>query len=239
MTKITTQTIQIFNGETAIDAYLATTDIPKSSWGIVVVQEIFGVNDHIQDVTRRFAEQGYAAIAPAIYQRSAPGFQVGYDAEGMQLGVQYKEQTTAEQLLGDIHSAVDYLKTLPYVKKIGIIGFCFGGLVAYLSASLNSIDATASFYGAKIVSFRPGGGEPTIAVTPQIKGKVYAFFGTEDPSIPPEHVDQIEAALIKQNPTNRVFRYLEAEHGFFCDQRSCYNKKAAEDAWLNVLTLFS
>ncbi len=239
MTEITTQTIQIHNGDTAIDAYLATPQVPKSDWGIVVVQEIFGVNSHIQDVTRRFAEQGYVAIAPAIYQRSAPGFQVGYDAEGSKLGVLYKEQTTSEQLLGDIQAAVDYLKSLPHIKKIGTIGFCFGGHVVYLCASLDSIDATASFYGARIVNQRPGGGEPTIAVTPQIKGKVYAFFGENDPSIPPEHFEQIESALTKQDPANRVFVYPNAEHGFFCDQRASYNKQAAEDAWSKVLSLFS
>jgi carboxymethylenebutenolidase len=239
MTEITTQTIQIHNGDTAIDAYLAIPQVTKSDWGIVVVQEIFGVNAHIQDVTRRFAQQGYVAIAPAIYQRSAPGFQVGYDTEGFQLGVLYKEQTTAEQLLGDIQAAVDYLKSLPHIKKIGTIGFCFGGNVVYLCASLDSIDATASFYGARIVNQRPGGGEPTIAITPQIKGKVYAFFGENDPSIPPEHFEQIESALTKQNPANRVFVYPKAEHGFFCDQRASYNKQAAEDAWSKVLELFS
>jgi len=239
MSEITTKDVQIFNNGTAIDAYLAISETEQSPWGIVVLQEIFGINPHIQDVTKRLASQGYAAIAPALYQRSAPGFQAGYNAEGINIGRQYKDQTTAEQLLGDIQAAIDLLKTLPQVQKIGTIGFCFGGHVAYLAASLDSVNATASFYGAGIVNSRPGGGEPTLNVTPEIKGTVYAFFGTEDPSIPPEAVEAIEKALTQQNPANRVFRYPGAEHGFFCDQRASYNKEAALDAWLKVKSLFS
>jgi len=239
MSKITTQQIQIHNNGVAIDSYLALPEEPKASWGIVVIQEIFGVNAHIKDVTERFAKQGYIAIAPAIYQRSAPGFEANYDAEGVRLGQIYKGQTKAEELTRDIQAAVDYLKTFPQVQKIGTIGFCFGGHVVYLAAGLDSVDATASFYGGGIATFRPGGGEPTVKITPQIAGKVYAFFGERDSLIPLPEIDEIEQALMKRNSDNRVFRYPETGHGFFCDRRDSYNKEASLDAWTKVLSLFS
>lgn len=232
--------LQVRNDDLAIDAYLA---MPKGEAvpGVVVIQEIFGVNDHIRDVTRRLAQAGYAAIAPAIYQRQAPGFEAGYTEADLKKGREYKNQTKASELLSDIRSAIDYLYSLPQVKKegVGCIGFCFGGHVAYLAATLDRVKATASFYGAGIANSIPGGGEPTIARTPDITGTLYAFFGLEDELIPNEQVDEIEAALIKHNISHRVFRYLGAGHGFFCNQRESYRQDAAEDAWKHVLELFS
>ncbi|NJS16319.1 MAG: dienelactone hydrolase family protein, partial [Nostocaceae cyanobacterium CSU_2_110] len=125
------------------------------------------------------------------------------------------------------------------VKKIlWLHWFCFGGHVAYLAASLLDIKATASFYGARVTTSTPGGGAPTINVTPKIKGTLYAFFGMDDSSIPVEQVDQIEAELEKYQVPGRVFRYNNANHGFFCDRRASYNPQAATDAWEQVKQLF-
>jgi carboxymethylenebutenolidase len=238
---IKTESVQIVNKDLPIDAYLAKPQQQGLFPGVVVIQEIFGVNEHIRDVTERFAKEGYVAIAPAIYQRLAPGFETGYTSEDVKIGREYKEQTKAEELLGDIQTAIDYLYQLPQVKKTGVgcIGFCFGGHVAYLVATLDSIKATASFYGAGIANFTPGGGEPTITKTKDIKGTMYAFFGMKDASIPVEQVDRIEAELKKYNIPHQVFRYRDADHGFFCDRRASYNRSAAEDAWVHVLQLFS
>lgn len=239
-----TSSVQISNDDLHIAAYLAEPVLSESSEpvpAIVVIQEIFGVNAHIRDVTERFAKLGYVAIAPAIYQRIAPGFETGYTAEDVKLGRQYKEQTSAEELLSDIRATAAYLNALPTVKTgaIGCIGFCFGGLVTYLAATLPEIKAAASFYGAGIPVWCPGGGQPTIAYTPEIKAKLYAFFGLEDASIPPEHVEQIEAALQQHQIPHQIFRYPNADHGFFCDQRASYNPDAAADAWNRVQALFS
>ncbi|MBF2021132.1 MAG: dienelactone hydrolase family protein [Hydrococcus sp. C42_A2020_068] len=241
MLEIQTERVQIKNEDLAIDAYLATPQGEGTFPAVVVIQEIFGVNDHIRDITRRFAKEGYVAIAPAIYQRQAPGFETGYTEKDIEIGRVYKNQTKASELLNDIQAAIDYLYTLPQVKRTGVgcIGFCFGGHVAYLAATLADIKATASFYGAGITTWSPGDGEPTVTRTPEIKGTIYAFFGMEDASIPIEEVDKIEAALQKYNIPHRVFRYPGADHGFFCDQRASYNQQAAEDAWKQVLELFS
>ncbi|AFZ43268.1 hypothetical protein PCC7418_1061 [Halothece sp. PCC 7418] len=239
MSEITTQDLKLDAGDVQIDAHLAQPAAEGTYPGVIVIQEVFGVNSHIKDVTQRFAKEGYIAIAPAIYQRQAPSFAVGYTAEDLEEGRKYKEQTKASELLNDIQSAINYLKSLPQCNgKFGSIGFCFGGHVVYLAATLPDIQATASFYGAGIATETPGGGEPTITRTKDIKGTIYAFFGTEDPLIPLDQVDQIEAELKKQNIPHRVFRYDGADHGFFCDQRASYNPTAAQDAWERVKGLF-
>ncbi|MBD2387397.1 dienelactone hydrolase family protein [Cylindrospermum sp. FACHB-282] len=221
-------------------AYLAQPKDPGSYPGVVVLQEIFGVNVHIREVTERIAKLGYVAIAPALFQRQVRDFETGYTPQDIETGRSYAMQTQAPELLMDIQAAIDHLKSLPQVKKdgFGCIGFCFGGHVAYLAATLPDIKATASFYGAGITTRTPGGGEPTLTRTREIKGTLYAFFGTQDASIPLEQVDEIEAALEKYNIPHRLFRYDGADHGFFCDLRGSYNPKAATDAWEQVKQLF-
>jgi carboxymethylenebutenolidase len=238
---IDTKTVKLSLDNLQIEAYLAQPQEPGSYPGIVVVQEIFGVNAHIREVTERIASLGYVAIAPAIFQRIAPGFETGYTPEAIETGRNYAMQTKASELLSDIQTAINYLKSLPQVKKdgFGCIGFCFGGHVVYLTSTLPDIKATASFYGAGITSRTPGGGAPTITLTPEIKGTLYAFFGKEDASIPQQEVDQIEAELEKYKIEHRVFRYDGADHGFFCDHRASYNPSSAADAWEQVKQLFT
>lgn len=237
---LVTETVQLSQDHLQVAAYLAQPQAPGSYPGIVVIQEIFGVNVHIREVTERIAKLGYVAIAPALFQRQAPGFETGYTPQDIEVGRDYAMQTKASELLGDIQSAIDYLKTLPNVKKdgFGCIGFCFGGHVTYLAATLPDIKAAASFYGAGITTRTFGGGNPTVTRTPEIKGTIYTFFGTEDASIPLEQVDQIENELEKYNISHRVFRYDGADHGFFCDHRASYNPQAAADAWEQVKQLF-
>jgi len=237
--EIRTNTVKVLHGDLQISAYLATPVGEGLFPGVVVLQEIFGVNSHIRDVTERIAKLGYVAIAPALYQRQAPDFEAGYTPEAIQIGRRYKEETKASELLGDIQAAIAYLKSQPQVKHtFGCIGFCFGGHVAYLAATLPEITATASFYGAGITSQIPGGGIPTLSRTADIKGTLYAFFGNEDASIPAEQVDQIETELEKYQIPHHVFRYDKADHGFFCDQRGSYHPAAAADAWIQVQQLF-
>ncbi|BAY27248.1 dienelactone hydrolase [Calothrix sp. NIES-2100] len=237
---IDTTTVQISQDNFSMVAYLAQPQASGSYPAIVVLQEIFGVNDHIRDVTERIAKLGYVAIAPALFQRQAPGFETGYTSEDIEIGRGYAMQTKASELLSDIQSAINYTKTLPKVKQdsFGCIGFCFGGHVAYLAATLPDIKASASFYGAGITTRTPGGGDPTVTRTRDIKGTLYAFFGLEDASIPVEQVDEIETALEKYKIPHRVFRYDGADHGFFCDRRASYNPKVAADAWEQVKQLF-
>lgn len=233
--------IEVQNQDLNIDAYLAIPEASGNYAAVIVIQEIFGVNEHIRDITRRIAREGYIAIAPAIYQRQAPKFEADYTQEGTELGRKYKAQTQADELMSDIQATIDYLYTLPEVKQsgVGTIGFCFGGHVVYLAATLPAVQATASFYGAQIATWCPGKDEPTINRTKDINGTIYAFFGTEDPLIPNEQNEQIETELKQNNISHQVFRYEGATHGFMCDRRKSYSPDAAKDAWKKVLDLFS
>ena len=240
--EVSNQWVKVDNRGLEIDAYLAMPETAGIYPGVIVIQEIFGVNEHIQEVTQRIAGEGYIAIAPAIYQRQAPGFSVGYSDEEVKEGRKYKVQTQAAELLSDIRACIAYLYSQPQVKQsgVGTIGFCFGGHVVYLASTLIDVKATASFYGAQIATWCPGESEPTIARTKEIKGTIYAFFGTEDPLIPNEQTEQIERELDKHNIDHKVFRYEGATHGFMCDRRpKSYNSDAAQDAWKKVLDLFS
>ncbi|MEH1844661.1 MAG: dienelactone hydrolase family protein [Nostoc sp.] len=255
-TEIRTAQVKVPNKDLQIDAYLAEPAKQGTFPAVIVIQEIFGVNIHIREVAEKFAKEGYVAMsttgyayAPTLFQRTAPGYESGYTPEDIQQGRQYKEQTTADEILSDIKATIAYLRTLPNVQGdaltrsglplgIGSIGFCFGGHVVYLAATLPDIKVTASFYGGGIPNSTPGGGEPTITRTPDIKNPIYAFFGLDDQGIPLEQIEQIEAELKKNQITHAIFRYPGAGHGFFCNHRASYNAEAAADAWKNVQELF-
>lgn len=239
---IETKIVDIQSNTTTIPAYLACPKTGQGPWPIVVVlQEIFGVNSHIRDVTDRVAQEGYIAIAPHIYHRQIQGFEVGYSDADLALGRKYKAGTKADELLSDVQGAIVYGQSLfdNVPLAAGCIGFCFGGHVAYLAATLPMIKATASFYGAGINSFTPGGAPPTVTRTAEIKGMIHLFFGMEDSLIPTSEIDDIERALVQHAVKHRVFRYADVGHGFFCDGRESYDAASAQDAWEHVKSLFN
>lgn len=241
LSTIETRTIDVKSSDTTLPVYVAMPEGDGPFGAVVVLQEIFGVNGHIRDITERIAREGYVALAPALYHRQAPGFETGYTAEDIQIGRQYKVQTKADELLSDIQATINYSKTLPQVRDggVGCIGFCFGGHVAYLAATLANTSAIASFYGAGIPDQVFGPGPVALERTPQITGTLHCFFGTEDASIPTEAVGQIRAALEQSNIDHMIFEYEGAGHGFFCDRRGSYNSDAAADAWEKVKQLFA
>ncbi|MBV6622357.1 MAG: dienelactone hydrolase family protein [Rivularia sp. (in: Bacteria)] len=254
--QVNTSQVQIPNNDLLIDAYLAQPEGNDKKGAVIVFQEIFGVNNNIRDITKLIAEQGYIAIAPALYQRIAPGFEFGFSAEdkgfsqeAYRLGLEYYQQVKYQELFSDIKATIAYLKNLDNVKadSIGCIGFCFGGHVAYMAATLPDIKATASFYGGGITQPSYGEDIPTVHRTSEIQGTIYTFFGTKDNLISQSDTEQIEAELNKHNVNHRVFRY-DAGHGFFggffvdeypfLAQNPAINREAAMDAWNHVLELF-
>lgn len=253
--EIKTSYVQIPNQDLQIDAYLAQPVEEGKFPAVIVFQEIFGVNSNIREITDLIAQQGYIAIAPAMYQRIAPGFtrdfspeHLAYSPEAYEIGLQYYQQVKYQEIFSDIQAAIAYLKTLPNVTDaIGCIGFCFGGHVAYMAATLPDIKATASFYGGGITTSSYGEDIPTLHRTAQIQGTIYLFFGTRDHLVSQQETQQIEAELQKQQIKHRIFRY-DAEHGFFAGffadkypflkQHPSYNSQAAPHAWQQVLELF-
>ncbi|HEY9638310.1 MAG TPA: dienelactone hydrolase family protein [Coleofasciculaceae cyanobacterium] len=254
--EISTTHVKVPNNDIQIDAYLAQPVSTGTFGAVIVFHEIFGVNSNIREITELIAKQGYVAVAPAMYQRIAPGFEadfspedVGYSPEAYRIGLQYYQQVKYQEIFSDIQATIAYLKTLPNVKAdcIGAIGFCFGGHVAYMAATLPDIKATALFYGGGITTSSYGEDTPTLNRTSEIQGTIYAFYGTRDSLVSQEETEKIEAELKKHKIKHRIFRY-DAGHGFFggffvdqypwMEQHPSYNREAAPDAWKHVLELF-
>ena len=239
---ITTERVSIpVPGSSAMPAYLARPKGGGRHPAVIVWMEIFGVNVHIRDVTERVAREGYVAVAPTFFHRTAPTLDVGYDEAGMAAGIQEMGKLDADQMIADARAAVAWLRARPDVTgRVGVIGFCIGGHMTYLSAAETDVAAAASFYGGGIAAPQGPGGKPSpIQRTGKITGRVLALFGGKDAMIPQTQVEQIRAALREHGVKSEIAVYPDADHGFFCDQRATYHAASAKDAWERVKKLFA
>jgi carboxymethylenebutenolidase len=211
-----------------VPAYVAQPE-GKPRGGVVVVQEIFGVNSHIRAVTDRFAAQGYVAVAPATFERVKPGVELGYTEDDMKAGFELKTAVSAlpgAGVLQDLQAAIDHAAKVSG-GKVGIIGFCWGGLLTWRAACLlDGLSAAIPYYGGGITA------EEEIARQP--KCPVMAHFGDQDHWIPMEGIE----AFAKAHPEVEVHVY-PANHGFNCDQRGAYNEAAAKLARERSLAFFA
>ena len=241
--EISTQRVEIpLPGGGTAGGYLARPTDGATRPGVVVFMEIFGINSHIRSVVERVAAEGYVALAPDFFHRTGPGIEVGYDDAGFAKGMELLNQLVSDEMVSDAQAAVDYLKGRSDVRgdRIGAMGFCIGGHIAYLAACEADIGAAASFYGGGIAAPEGmGGGASTISRTGQIRGRILCLFGGKDGFIPLAQVEAIEAALKHAGTDHEVVVYPDAEHGFFCDQRGAYQKAAADDAWERLKALFA
>ena len=202
-----------------LDAYHAAPQDARRG-GLVLVQEIFGVTDHIRELCDSFAEDGYEVIAPAFYDRLERGFAAGYDEAGVGKGVRYSQATPWDQVAGDLQAAVDAL-----APPVFATGFCWGGAATWLAACrCEGLSAASAFYGRRISELA---GE-----TPRCP--IILHFGKTDASIPLERVEEIRAA----HPEIPIHLY-EAGHGFVSDRRSDYDADSARLARLRTLQLFA
>ncbi len=240
-----TEAIQITTsaGET-MGAYLALPEAnrPGPAPAVIVWMEIFGVNGHIRDVTRRFAAEGYVALAPDFFHRTGPGIELDYDDAGMAEGMKHLSALQADQMIADARDAIRYLQGREDVRgdRIGVTGFCIGGHMTYLTACETDVAAAAVYYGGGIAApTGPGGGESTLARTPRISGRIHCYFGAKDTMIPQDQVEAIKQALVDGGVEHEVHVYDEADHGFNCDQRATYHEASAADAWQKTKTLFA
>lgn len=225
----------------SMKAYLARPASGGPHPAVIVWMEIFGVNSHIRDVTERVAREGYVAIAPNFFHRTAPDIEVGYDDAGMAAGIAQMGKLDADQMIADARAAVAYLRgRSDTTKKVGAMGFCIGGHMTYLTAAETDVAAAASFYGGGIAAPQGPGGKPApIHRTNQMRGRIVCLFGGKDAMIPASQVDAIRAALREHGVRHEVVVYPEADHGFFCDQRPTYHAPSAKDAWERVKKLFA
>src|SRR3989344_4323150 len=222
-------TILTVSDGTQMGAYVART-ASSAAHGIIVLQEAFGVNDYIRRMTDRFAAQGYLAIAPELFHRTAPGFEADYETreaagpEGSRGSVaEAMGALTAEGQIADAQAAYDWLvgQGVP-VGKIAAIGFCMGGRAAYLANSALPLAASVSFYGGGIATLLD---RAAALHCPQL-----LVWGGADAHIPPEQTRAIVDALAVAGKPYVEATWSEAGHGFACDARSSYHAPSAHQA---------
>jgi carboxymethylenebutenolidase len=206
---------------------------------IVVVQEAFGVNPHIEDVTRRAAAAGYHAVAPDFFHRSGPDAVVEYGK--FELVMEYFQALGSDAaILTDVDAALAHLRAAGFTDaRIGVVGFCFGGRVSFLIALRRALGASVGFYGGGIVNGRFPQFPALIDEVASLQSPWLGLFGDQDGSIPVEDVEQLRAALPAAKVDTEIVRYADAGHGFHCDQRPDYRAEDAADAWRRALDWFS
>jgi len=187
--------------------------------GIVVIQEIFGVNHHIRSVCDRFAAEGYAAVAPALFDRQVRDFQSGYSPEEIEKARKFVANPDWDAMLRDTAAAIAELKS---AGPVSIIGFCMGGTVAFLAAArLDGLTAAVGYYGGRIVAFADE--------KPRCPTQLH--FGEQDQSIPLTDVETIK----QKRPDCDIHVYKDAGHGFHCDERGSYHEPSSRVAWERTL----
>lgn len=222
--------------------------------GVLVLPEVFGVNGWVRSVAERLAGAGYAALAVPLFARTAPDLELAYDEAGLREGRSHKERTTTAGLLADLERAAAWLAARPELASspapgLGCVGFCFGGHVALLAATLPAIAASCDFYGAGVASGRPGGGAPSLELVPAVAGRLLCVCGSEDPLIPAVDVAAIGAALEQANAqrsdaprsagAGHRLVVLEGGHGFMCEARADHRPAAAAEGWRLMLDTFA
>ena len=190
---------------------------------IVVLQEIFGVNSHIRSVTDGYAAEGYVAIAPSLFDRVRKGIELGYAQSDVQEGFGYVQQLKAEETAKDIAAAIAVVK---HGGRVGMVGYCWGGKMAYVSASeQQGLACAVAYYGGSIAQ----------SLDKKPKCPMMFHFGEQDSHIPLTDVEKIKAA----NPQGIFHIYAGAGHGFNCDQRASYQPQAAALARERSLAFFA
>jgi carboxymethylenebutenolidase len=182
--------------------------------GLVVIQEIFGVNAHIRSVADGWARDGFLAVAPALFDRITPGIELGYDPASMQTAMSLFPKFNVDKSILDVAAAVDFAAGETH-RKVGVIGYCLGGTIAWLSATRLKPAAAVGYYGGRIGNY--AGEEPACPVM--------LHFGKQDTHIPADEVEKVHSA----HPEVEIFWY-EAGHAFNCDPRPSYNPTAAKEA---------
>ncbi|MCX6047810.1 MAG: dienelactone hydrolase family protein [Chloroflexi bacterium] len=220
MAVIQTETIVIpVNGDDAI-AHLARPDDDQPHPGIVLVQEVWGIEPHVRELAQRLALEGFVVLVPDLFHgKIATEFE---DARKIAMDT----FNNMERALQECQGALDYLKALPYVqpKKLGIMGFCMGGRISYLMASRSAdLGAVVPWYGGRY--------DPTPEDIAKIQAPILAFYGGRDQGIPLEQVQKIEGMLKTAGKDATIIVYPEAGHAFLNPTHGGSHDASAQDAW--------
>lgn len=226
-----TRTIELTTPDGPMPLYEAVPEDPRGA--LMVIQEAFGVNDHIQDVTRRAASAGYHAVAPHLFHRSGGGT-VPY-GEREQVMAHFRSLDD-HKILVDLDATLAHLREAGWSDaRIGVVGFCVGGRITFLCASRRALGAAIGFYGGGIVTGRSESMPSLVGGAPALQTPWLGLFGDKDATIPIEDVETLRAALKEASVDTEIVRYPNADHGFHCDQRASYEPDSAADAWRRTL----
>jgi carboxymethylenebutenolidase len=215
-------------GGAAFDAYLTMQDATKRP-GLLICTEVFGVNSHMRAVADRFAAAGYVVLVPDLFWRIEPGMEIPYDEAGLKRGSEIVAAFDVDRGVEDLGSALKALRQRPECSgKVGVVGFCVGGALAYLAAARLGVDAAVSYYGKGI--------EERLPEAAKIACPLMLHYGGADRFIPEAVVDRVEAAL-SAKPNVEIFRYPGVDHGFNSEDRRAYNPELAARAMQRTLRL--
>jgi len=220
-----TEMIEFGKNGDKVPAYMARPDDDGQHPGVIVIQEWWGLNEHIKDLTRRMAEEGYVAISPDLYR--------GQVAEEPDEAMKLAMDLVQEDALADISAGVHFLLEQGYVvpKSIGVMGFCMGGgLSAGMSLTGDGVGACVIFYG--------GLRGDVDAFVPQVQVPFLGHFGEADAGIPVENVRRLESLLEEHGKVHDINIYPDAPHAFFNDTRESYRDNHAKTAWAKTLAWF-
>ena len=205
---------------------------------VLVVQEIFGVHDHIKDICRRFAKLGYLAVAPALYARQG-------DVSGMadinEIIAKVVSKVPDAQVMSDLDATVAWAKGSGKADtaRLGVTGFCWGGRIVWLYSAHNpAVKAGVAWYGRIVSPPDPLHPKNPIDLVGALKAPVLGLYGGADGGIPNETVDRMKAALKAANKPSEIVLYPDTPHGFYADYRPTYRKDKADDGWKRLLAWF-
>jgi carboxymethylenebutenolidase len=220
-------TLPVADG-TSVNAYVAAPGEGAKAPGLLVFQEIFGVNANIREIAERFAKQGYVAIAPELFHRTAPGFEEAYS--NLPACMPHAQALTPEGLIADARAAYDWLQKNPRVlpNATACLGFCMGGRATFVANSALPLKAAVSFYGGGIVP-------ALLPRAAQQQAPILFFWGGLDSLIPQDQARAVVDAMKEAKKPFVSVEFSDAGHGFFCDARASYNAPAAKQAWKLVL----
>lgn len=207
---------------TTMSGYLVVPEGDERRPGLLILQEIFGVNDHIKSVAERYAREGYVTFAPDLFHRQEPGHIGTYADYGpsIQLAMKYG----AAQSEADVRAAADYLGQHPAVNgRLGCLGFCMGGRLSFVANGVVKLDAAVSFYG----NIAPD----KLSYAPNLSGPMMLIWAGKDQHIPRESQQKTVEKLRELGKAFINVEFSEQNHGFFCDARSDYDAGAARQAW--------
>ncbi|HMD01805.1 MAG TPA: dienelactone hydrolase family protein [Candidatus Baltobacteraceae bacterium] len=230
-----TQDVMIPVGGKQMPSFLARPDGDDPRPAVIVLQEIFGVNREVRRIAELLAGAGYVALAINYYYRTHPSLNEPYTQDGLKRGREAAGAVTKASIREDVAAAVAWLEGQPFVKtgKVATIGFCFGGSMAVVTATLSGLSGAISFYGAQTARGLASG-EQILSDANEFRVPLLLFYGGKDESIPPEAIAKVDAALKAAKVSHEIVVYPDLDHAFFRESSQKLDVEEIKDAWERV-----